>query len=108
MKGDPKVIQEISTRWNALEAKPFPDGYRAKSLGEKSFTLFQSEVAGFIMAYIQTDGSLGARQRIAIEKAIQELDEVLPELTDEAKEYFGELKELAEIAFKTAHDQPDL
>ena len=99
-------FDEIQQRHEALLATPFPSGHRMKTVGDTTLGLIQSEVAGFILTYVETNGSLGTRQRVALKETLGVLADALQDLSGEAKEYFQELKVLGEMVLKDAHDQP--
>lgn len=99
-------LKNIEQRWEEHEAKPFPVGHRTKVVAGQNLTLLHSETAGYILSYLQTNGSLGSRQRIALEGCLSTLKTVEEELEGEGKQYFQELSSLAQEVFDSAHDQP--
>jgi hypothetical protein len=112
----PENYELVKTKWEAFEQKRFPLGNRSVQCGGQSITALHSEVAGFIIAYLQTSGSLGSRQRLTLQKATQDLGVIVNNvvdsdaadsgLTDEGKEFFTELCEIAKLVLESAHDQP--
>ena len=99
-------LKSIEQQWLAHEAKPFPTGHRAKIIAGQNLTLLHSETAGYILSFLQTNGSLGSRQRIALEQCLGQLNAINEELDEEASRYFQELNSIAQEVFNSAHDQP--
>ncbi len=102
-----KTIQKVQELWNAHESTPFPTGYRSKKIDGVSITVIESEVAGYILTYTATGGSLGSRQVISLKNNLTTLNRIIDEAeTEEAKNYFNALYVIAKEVSETCHDTP--
>lgn len=99
-------VTQVTERYEEFLAKPFPAGYRMKTVGNKTLAVYQSEMLGFIITYANTNGSLGSRQRKVLNDDAQQLQKALSEFSEEAQVYFKELLSLVQYVLRTAHDQP--
>ncbi|MCB0319614.1 MAG: hypothetical protein KDD60_01735 [Bdellovibrionales bacterium] len=106
MTSNGMTLDAIASRWSALENRGLPDGHFKFSVNGRSVTLVQSEIAGMILTYLQTNGSLGSRQRSALQSLIKELESGLSTMNDDCKSYFGDLLSIAGDVLGIAHDQP--
>ena len=106
MEFSPELLEQVRQRWAEFEVRGFPEGHRTKQFQGKTLTLLQSEIAGFIMTYLQTGGALGSRQVMHLQDSLQVVNSALPEMSDDGKEHFKELTELGKIVLDSAHDQP--
>lgn len=102
----PVEFLTVKERYEKQLAAPFPAGLRGHWFGDKTATLLQSEIGGFVLTYLETNGSLGSRQRAALQQNVLILKSGLSELPPEGQTFFSELIEIGELVLKSAHDQP--
>lgn len=101
-------VAQVTERYEAFLTKPFPTGYRMKTIGNKTLAVYQSEMLGYIITFANTNGSLGSRQRKVLNDDVHQLQNALSEFSEEAQVYFKELLSIAQFVLRTAHDQPQL
>ena len=88
-------LESIKNRWAAFEQRAFPPMPEGRVIAGHNVTLLQSEIGAAIVSCITMNGTLGTRQRIALEKSLGSLDVVLKTLPEgEAKIHFSQLAEL--------------
>jgi len=96
-------MEQIKKLWEQHEQASFPAGHRNKTIEGVNLTLIDTELSGFVLTFISTGGSLGARQHIALEKGISTLTKIIPQLEDDAKPYFQHLLDLCKKILKESH-----
>ena len=95
-------LAEIQALWDRHERRQFPAGYRSQKFFNKNLTMWDSEIGGLILAFIQTGGRLGARQNLVMEQARSELPQIADQLEGDAKEYMHELAVLVDKVLQLA------
>lgn len=101
-------MEDVKKAWEAFEQQNFPIGHRGISVDGQSLTMIQSELGGYIVSFLVTNGSLGARQRDALQLTIDRIERAKPEMTDEGKEHFETLIAIGKMVLQQAHDQPTM
>ncbi len=97
-------VQDIKKAWEIHEATPFPGGHRTKVVNGQNLSLIESEIGSYIMAFVSTDGRLGARQYIAMQNFVKILPQIIAELEGEAASYFSSLNSIAQELMKICKD----
>ncbi len=93
--------QDFQKRWEEFEKRPFPDGHRSKTFQGRSLTLMFSEIGGYVLGFSQTQ-QLGGRQLMDANAISKILEEAIPELEGEGKEFFSDLHKLLQDLLEAA------
>jgi hypothetical protein len=98
-------LNQIRILWKEYQKMPFPDGYAGKDVNTICVTSLDTFAAGCIDAYT-SHGNLD-RNRIKILKScLDDLDSILPELSEYPKEYFFALKHICVEIIKNTKATP--
>ena len=98
------ALEKIQDAWSAHEVQPFPSGHHSKEINGKKISLLHSEIGGYIMAFLQTGGRLGARQYINMKAFQAELPVIVSQLEGEGQEYFQSLTNIVNMVMEIAVD----
>ena len=90
------TLDSIKQKWEKHEATSFPLGHRSKEVLGKSLTIWDSEIGGSVLTFLNTGGHYGARQYSMMAQARAAMPKILDELEGEAKDYFQQLADLVE------------
>src|SRR5690606_17625463 len=104
---DAMNIAELEQAWRRHEGISFPARCYGVSVGGMKLRLLHSECGGLILTYLQTNGTLGSRQRIRIRelRSLVESALALIEL-EEDRGYFQEhVKMLDGIIARLAEEE---
>ncbi|MCB0317515.1 MAG: hypothetical protein KDD56_02075 [Bdellovibrionales bacterium] len=99
-----ELQENISSQWLIHESKPFPAGCRNKKIADTNLTLLESDIAANILTFINTNGKLVGRRRAELECQVELLTDSILDLTEEARSYFDELREIASIVLTNSND----
>ena len=88
--------EELRKLWNEHEQRRFPLGIRGKKFNDVDLTQTESQIARYVLATIELEGKpLSQRMLSILAEQIELLDKTFPVLPNDAKEYFEELKKIA-------------
>ena len=86
-------LKQIRILWKEYQKKPFPEGYAGKDINDICVTSLDTFAAGCIATYIG-DGTLDSGRIKILKSCLDDLDLILPELSEYPKEYFLALKQI--------------
>jgi hypothetical protein len=86
-------LKQTRTLWNEFKKMPFPDGYAGKDVNGICVTSLDTFAAGCISAYT-SNGNLDRNRIQVLKSCLDDLDLILPELSEHPKKYFLSLKQI--------------
>ncbi|RME58957.1 MAG: hypothetical protein D6780_05900 [Candidatus Dadabacteria bacterium] len=96
-------IAELEKRVKNFEQRSFPMGHRTPLDNGVNLTVLQAEIIAIVWGVIRTDGLISSRQKRDLERDVEQLKNSFNYLrSEEAKEHFKTLVEIAETVLEKA------
>ncbi len=98
LRSNTQQIMTITDLWTEHAKTVFPESYAGKDVNGVCLTSLDTYAAGCISTYIQQNRkSIDFERYQVLQKCKANLEEVLPDLTGEARMYFIRLHEMCSI-----------
>ena len=95
-------MNDVEKIWRDFEAKPFPAGYAGVEVKGIELASLDTFAAGCIDAFVRNRGRLDLGRVSILKQCVSELGVVVKNLDGEAKDYFEQLRLLAERVLRSA------
>ena len=87
--------------WDEHKQAEFPARLRGEDVAGVDMVMLDSDVAGFVIAWMSSQGQLESRQRDLLAQCLADLNRVLPLLNDESeRRYYERLRDLAALTLR--------
>jgi hypothetical protein len=106
MGRDPELIALVEAH-----AGPFPSGLAGEEINGVDLVLLDAAISGIASHYSRNSRPVTAEHRAQLHALLDDWDDVWPDLqTDEARDYFGRLRAVAEylIQNRSPSDSPSV
>ncbi|MFJ6576973.1 hypothetical protein ACIQMY_13515 [Streptomyces sp. NPDC091368] len=96
MSESTEQVQAIGRLWNEFSQEPFPDSLRHATFRGAELWLIELDIAGCVLGWLNNSGLLGSKDRVLLQRRIEDLAGVIPEINDPAgTQYCRRLHQLA-------------
>ncbi|WP_218779463.1 hypothetical protein [Streptomyces sp. NRRL B-24572] len=88
--------------WHEHLHAPFPASQRGVEFGDTDMVLLDAETAGCVLTWLNNGGVLDPERTRILEGCIEDLDRVIPQITEPAgTQYYERLRQLALLVART-------
>ncbi|WP_158943727.1 hypothetical protein [Streptomyces sp. NRRL S-378] len=91
-------VQTADRLWQEFRQEPFPDSLRRATFGGTRVWLLELDIAGCVLRWLDSSGTLDSKNSILLQSRIEDLDRVIPEINDlVGAQYCQRLHQLAAL-----------
>ncbi|MFD5733479.1 hypothetical protein ACFWIY_11670 [Streptomyces sioyaensis] len=95
-------VQSAARLWQEHRHAPFPADLRGAELAGADMVLLDADIAGCVFTWLNNSGTLAPKRSRILRRCIEDLDRVLPEITEPAGiQYYQRLRQLALLVSAT-------
>jgi hypothetical protein len=96
------TMHDLEASWRTFEQRPFPRDCANAEIEGVELTDLDTFTAGCVSAFIANGGRLDAERVRVLTRCCECFEKVVPQLTGEAREYFGQLRDLSRLVLIAA------
>ncbi|MGW7450027.1 hypothetical protein [Streptomyces sp. NPDC054787] len=82
MSESTEQVQTADRLWQEFRREPFPDSLRRAAFEGTDVWLIELDIAGCVLRWLDSNGTLDAKDSILLQSRIEDLDRVIPEIND--------------------------
>ncbi|MFC9585977.1 hypothetical protein ACFVJ8_24565 [Streptomyces yangpuensis] len=91
-------VQTADRLWQEFRQEPFPDSLRRATFGGTHVWLLELDIAGCVLRWLDSSGTLDSKNSILLQSRIEDLDRVILEINDlVGAQYCQRLHQLAAL-----------
>lgn len=89
-------VRNAARLWHEHLQAPFPASLRGAEFGGTDMVLLDADTAGCVLTWLNNGGALDPKRTRILQSCIEDLDRVIPQITEPAgTQYYERLRQLA-------------